>query len=255
MCLIAFRWEPGAPLPLLVAANRDEFYGRPTAPMAWWEGGRILAGRDLKAGGTWLGVSPDGRCAAITNFRDPRRTREEAPSRGAIPVAFLEGDQDAEAFLEGLRAEGQRYNPFNLLLHDGTRLLGYESRNDRVLSFAPGVHAVSNGDFDEPWPKVEAAVRSLLEHPEDEGGMLAGLSDPAPFPDERLPRTGVAIEWERALSPVFVRTPTYGTRCSTLVRMGREAVTVLEQRHSPAAPEGRSEFRFQKRSPTPIVPS
>ena len=163
MCVVGFQWHPGSPEPLLILGNRDEYYERPTAPLAWWEGGRILAGRDLQAGGTWLGVTRAGRVAVLTNFRDPTLIRPNGPSRGQLPVRFLEGDASASAFLEVLRPEAASYSPFNLLLYDGEDLLGYESRGDRVVRFEPGVHAVSNGAFDEPWPKVERLKEQLAQ--------------------------------------------------------------------------------------------
>jgi len=250
MCLIGFRWQPEGETPLLLAANRDEFYERPTAPMAWWEpesGGRsLLAGRDLQGGGTWLGLTADGRCAALTNHRDPARVREGRPSRGHLPVRFLEGRQDAGAFLEGLRREAQAYNPFNLLLYDGNVLLGYESAGDRVVPLEPGVHAVSNGAFDSAWPKVEALKMGLAGGLVDDRTLLSLLADGAPHADERLPETGVSLAWERALSPAFIRTPTYGTRNSTILHLGREEVAVLEQRFTWEGPSGRSEFRFRR---------
>jgi uncharacterized protein with NRDE domain len=246
MCIIAFHWQPDGPVPLVLAANRDEFYERPTAPLAWWEGGRILAGRDLQAGGTWLGVTPDGRLAAITNHRDPAQSKPDRASRGLIPVAFLNGELGARVFLEELRAQAGHYNPFNLLLFDGKDLLGYESRHAAVVPFNAGIHAVSNGDFDEPWPKVEALKLGLSAGLDNDEALLIRLGEAEPFEDGRLPHTGVTIEWERALSPAFVRTPTYGTRASTLLRLGRANVSILEQRYSEAGPEGRSGFRFQR---------
>jgi len=245
MCLIAFQWDPSGETPLVVAANRDEFYERLTAPMAWWEGGHLLAGRDLQAGGTWLGVGPGGRFAALTNHRDPSRTRPGRATRGLLPVRFLEVAHPAGAFLEELRPVAGRYNPFNLLVYDGRDLLGFESRHDRVVSFTPGIHAVSNGDFDEPWPKVQRLRAGLVDAEGDEA-LQSLLQEAEPFPDERLPSTGVDLEWERALSPAFIRTPTYGTRASTILRLGREAISMLEQRYSSEGPEGRSEYRFQR---------
>jgi len=244
MCLIAFHWRPEGPVPLIVAANRDEFYDRPTAPLAWWEGGRILAGRDLWSGGTWMGVSRDGRFAAITNFRDPLRSRKDAPSRGFIPLRFLEEGGSATDFLTWLRKEASRYAPFNVLVYDGIELLGYESRHDRNPPFAPGIHAVSNGDFNEPWPKVEALKAGLAMGEEDDEALLALLGDAQTFTDDRLPSTGVPIEWERALSPAFVRMPTYGTRASTILRLGRRRVTMLEQRFNAGGPEGLGAYEF-----------
>ena len=247
MCLIAVRWRPGSPEPLLLLGNRDEFYDRPSAPLGWWEGERLLAGRDLRAGGTWLGVTRDGRCAALTNFRQPGPPRPEAPSRGQLPARFLEGGLSAAAFLAVLRGEAGRYNPFNLLLFDGGILLGYQSRNDRVVPLAPGLHILSNGDFDEPWPKAEALRERLAgADPGDEAALLALLEDDHPFEEARLPRTGVPLVWERALSPIFVRTPAYGTRASTLVRIGRETVAVTERRFGAGGPEGALGFGFAR---------
>ena len=247
MCLIAFHWRPKGPVPLVLAGNRDEFYERPTAPLAWWEGGRLLAGRDLRGGGTWLGLTPEGRCAVITNFRDPSKTKSDRATRGLIPVRFLEGTQTALTFLEHLRQQVADYNPFNLLLFDGSDLLGYESHRDRVVPFAPGFHAVSNGAFDEPWPKVEAVKAGLVAHEEDDEALLTLLGNAQPCAEDRLPSTGVPLEWERALSPIFIRTPTYGTRATTIVRLGRRVAAILEQRFSQAGPEGLAEFRFDPR--------
>lgn len=244
VCLIAFHWQPGGPTPLLVAANRDEFYARPTAPMAWWEDRRILAGRDLEAGGTWLGLTPAGRFAALTNHRDPKASRTGTPSRGQLPVRFLECESSAAAFLDELGAEAGVFNPFNLLLYDGRNLLGYESRQDRRVAFSPGIHAVSNGAFDEPWPKVRVLKAGLAAGQVDDEALLALLAEARAYGDDQLPQTGVALEWERALSPAFIRTPTYGTRASTILRLGLETVTVLEQGFAREGPEGRSEFCF-----------
>ncbi len=246
MCVVAFRWEPGGEVPLLVVGNRDEFYERPTAPLAWWEGGAILAGRDLRAGGTWLGVSLAGRCAVITNHRDPSLARPDRFSRGQLPVRFLEGTPTAEAFLGELQKEADRYNPFNLLLFDGKDLLGFESRHGRVRAFAPGIHGVSNGDFDEPWPKVEVLKAGLAAPPGTDAALLTLLEDARPSSDGQLPSTGIPIELERTLSAAFIRTPTYGTRASTILRLGRDAVSILEQRFAFAGPEARTKIRFRK---------
>lgn len=246
MCLIAFRWQPGGPEPLLVAANRDEFYARPTAPMAWWEGRPILAGRDLEAGGTWLGLSPGGRFAALTNHRDPKASRTGTPSRGLLPVRFLEGRGTAGAFLDALRSEAPAFNPFNLLLYDGRDLLGYESRSGRRVAFEPGLHAVSNGAFDEPWPKTEALKAGMAVEGLDDEALSGLLADARVCEDGRLPRTGVALDWERALSSAFIRTPTYGTRASTILRLGSREISIVEQRFTFNGPEGRTEFTFKR---------
>ena len=244
MCLIGFRWQPGTALPLLVAANRDEFYERPTAPMAWWEGGQLLAGRDLKAGGTWLGMTRTGRFAALTNHRGPALVRPDGPSRGRLPIGFLEGEGSPDHFLEGLRREAGASSPFNLLLCDGTDLVGYESRSDRVVHFQAGFHAVSNGAFDEPWPKVTVLKDTLAQAGEDLEALLEALADDQAFPDASLPSTGVSLDWERALSPSFIRTPTYGTRASTVMALGRSAGTVIERTFTAHGREDERRFEF-----------
>ncbi len=244
MCLIGFHYRPDDPVPLIVAGNRDEYYDRSAAPLAWWEGGRILAGQDLWSGGTWMGVSRDGRFAALTNFREPQRSSNGRPSRGFIPLRFLDAGGSASDFLIWVRKEAPRYAPFNVLVYDGAELLGYESRHDQNVALAPGIHGLSNGDFDEPWPKVEALKEGMAKGLEDDEALLTLLGDPSPFGDDRLPSTGVALEWERALSPAFVRTSTYGTRASTIVRLGRKRVAMLEQQFSASGREGLREFDF-----------
>ena len=154
MCLIAWNWQPGSATPLLLVANRDEFYARPTRPLHWWEGGQVLAGKDLQAGGTWLGVSRGGRLAALTNYRLPNYDTTPKPSRGALVADFLQGDQDAAGYLAALAPHASNYNPFNLLLFDGRRLMGFESRKQRIVTMVPGLGAVSNADFGTPWQKL-----------------------------------------------------------------------------------------------------
>lgn len=245
MCLVGFHWRPGGPVPLLLVGNRDEFHQRPAAPMAWWAGDDILAGRDLQGGGTWLGVDRRGRLATLTNHRDPFTFQAGRPSRGELPVRFLRGTRTAADFLEALGAEAPKHNPFNLLLYDGRDLLGFESLTGRVLVYPPGVHAFSNGPLAAPWPKVEALRAGLASAPDRDEALLELLADTTPYPDDRLPRTGVPLAWERALSPAFIRTPDYGTRASTVVRVGRDSVAVVEQRFSASGPEGRTALRFE----------
>jgi uncharacterized protein with NRDE domain len=163
-------------------------------------------------------------------------------------VRFLEGTSTAASFLAQLRGEAAAHNPFNLLLFDGVALLGYESRRDRIVAVTPGVHAVSNGDFDEPWPKVARIVADFATIEADDAALLAHLAESQPFADGQLPRTGVPLEWERLLSPAFVRSATYGTRASTLLRLSRDGVSMLEQRFGPQGPEGRAAFAFRTSS-------
>ena len=233
MCLIAWNWQPDSPTPLLLIANRDEFYARPTAPLAWWENAPILAGRDLQAGGTWLGVSRTGRLAALTNHRDPTKQRADAPSRGKLVSAFLQSNANARDYLTGLASRADNYNPFNLLVFDGTQLLGLESRHARVLTMQPGIGAVSNADFLTPWPKLahlSGSLQKLLEQPQPKDEqLLALLHNPRIAADADLPATGIPLELERALSAAFVALPDYGTRACSVVRFEKDSVQFLEQ--------------------------
>lgn len=232
MCLILVAWRIHPEYPLVLAANRDEFFARAAAPAGWWhtapDAPAILAGRDLAAGGTWLGITHGGRWAGLTNFRDPARQDPGSPSRGALVADFLTGAESTAAALARLAGQGPRYNGFNLLISDGESLGIHESRaNDghgagRLL--APGLYALSNDLLDTPWPKVCAArsrlTRALLALP-DTAPLIDLLRDDRPAPDNALPRTGVSLAWERMLSSAFVRAPGYGTRCSTLILADR----------------------------------
>ena len=233
MCLIAWNWKPGSATPLLLIANRDEFYARPTAALHEWTDTDILAGRDLQAGGTWLGVSRSGRLAALTNHRDPTLQRADAPSRGKLVTGFLSSNLSAEAYLKALSQQAADYNPFNLLVFDGTHLMGLESRHARVLSLPTGVGAVSNADFQTPWPKLNALTNCLQQqidvgHPSD-AELLALLQDRLIAADDHLPTTGVPLLLERALSAAFVALPDYGTRASSVVRVGSGGIEFMEQ--------------------------
>lgn len=219
MCLIVLAWRPGHSLPLLVAANRDEFYARPTAAMAEWpDAPGLIAGRDLQAGGTWLGIGPNGRFAALTNIRDPRLT-QGTRSRGELPLQFLQGDQSPEFFLNELRHEAAQYSGFNLLVGDSQALWHFNSQSGQALALPPGIHGVSNADLDTPWPKLQQARTALADVLEaaDEASLFALLANPKRPDDRALPNTGVSLELERLLGSVFIASPTYGTRASTLL--------------------------------------
>ncbi len=233
MCLIAWNWQPDSPTPLLLIANRDEFYARPTAPLHWWHDAPILAGRDLQAGGTWLGISRSGRLAALTNHRDPANMRADAPSRGELVSAFLQTDSSAEDYLSALAERAASYNPFNLLVFDGTSLMGLESRHARVVAMQPGIGAVSNADFLTPWPKLarlSGSLQTLLGQTDpSDAQLLALLHNPHMAADADLPVTGISLEFERALSAAFIALPDYGTRACSVVRYEPDGIQFLEQ--------------------------
>ncbi|HEX4151819.1 MAG TPA: NRDE family protein [Steroidobacteraceae bacterium] len=233
MCLILVLWRARPEYPCVLAANRDEFHARPSAGAHWWtESPGILAGKDLQAGGTWLGVGRDGRFAALTNFRNGAPARSDAPSRGKLVTEVLESGASVADSLDRLRSAGPRYNPFNMLLSDGQRLGVYESVTGQGRELGPGVYGLSNHLLDTPWPKVRNAkmrLSSALTDLSDENAILRLLRDERPAPDHELPRTGVRLEWERLLSSAFIRAEEYGTRCTTLLRIDRDGEAQFDE--------------------------
>jgi len=241
MCILAWHWQPGSATELLLVANRDEAYARAASPLHHWQGGEVLGGRDLHAGGTWMGAGRRRRFAALTNFRTGNPPDPNAPSRGSLVHHFLVDHRSARATLEQLAPESQRYNPFNLLLWDGTELLGLEGRHGRIVALEPGWGGVSNADFHTPWPKLQrlqGALQRLPRAAQTDAALLALLADTTPAPAHALPRTGIRLEMERALSSVFIHTPTYGTRASTVVRLGPQGVAMTEQTYLHGRPAG-----------------
>ncbi|AUL99839.1 NRDE family protein [Pseudothauera hydrothermalis] len=233
MCLIVLAWRAHHDYPLVVAANRDEFLARPASAAHWWpDAPEILAGRDLEGGGTWLGVSRNGRFAALTNFRDPALRREGAPSRGLLVRDCLKTRDDAAQTLAGIAARSAHYAAFNLLVSDGEQLGLYASTTGEVRLLTPGIYGLSNHLLDTPWPKVRLArerfAAALGDEP-DEAAILALLRDREHAADEHLPHTGVGLEWERWLSPAFIRAPGYGTRCSTFLAVRRDGQVRLRE--------------------------
>jgi uncharacterized protein with NRDE domain len=223
MCLVLVVWKVHPLYPCVVAANRDEFHARPTAAADWWpDHPQILAGRDIQAGGTWLGLTRTGRFAALTNYRDPEQRRADAPSRGALVTSLLDSGASVAENLDHLQRVGANYNGFNVIFSDGERLGIYESVQGSGRELGPGIYGLSNHLLDTPWPKVRHAksrLEAALREMPDTAPLLALLRDDRPAPDDELPRTGVSIEWERLLSSAFVRAGDYGTRCSTIIRI------------------------------------
>src|SRR5882672_9816409 len=251
MCLVLVVWRVHPTYPCLVAANRDEFHARPTARADWWpDRPGILAGRDLEAGGTWLGVTRTGRFAALTNYRDPEQRRPEAPSRGALVTSILESGASVAEGLAYLREMGDRYNGFNLIFSDGERLGIYESLPGSGRELGPGIYGLSNHLLDTPWPKVQNAksrLEAALRELPDTAPMLALLRDDRPAPDAQLPTTGVSLEWERLLSSAFVRARDYGTRCSTIIRIDARGRAYFDEWswNSEGADAGRISLQFE----------
>jgi uncharacterized protein with NRDE domain len=250
MCLLTFAYNAHPDYPLVFAGNRDEFYERPTDPAAFWEDApHVLAGRDRKAGGTWMGVARTGHWGVVTNVRAPGTYRPEARSRGALVSEYLVETPDPETYLQQVADESEAYNGFNLLLGTPDQLLYLSSQEGVVHSVAPGIHGLSNDRLDTPWPKVEQAtadLRRCLEDAVEPEALLALLDQRTPFAEERLPDTGVGAETERLLSPMFIESENYGTRCSTVLLIDRAGhVTFVERTFEEGQPDGTRHFSFR----------
>jgi uncharacterized protein with NRDE domain len=219
MCLIVFAWRPSHSQPLIVAANRDEFYARPTQPLAQWvDAPQVYAGRDLEAGGTWLGLGGDGRFAALTNIRNPGQPLGRR-SRGDLVAQFLTGGQPVAEFLLEVAGRASEYGGFNLLVGTADTLHYLNASDPLPRQLSEGVYGLSNAGLDTPWPKLlkaRSALASQLNDPQPEA-LLAMLGDHQQAPIAELPDTGVGLATETLLSSVFIASPNYGTRASTVV--------------------------------------
>jgi uncharacterized protein with NRDE domain len=256
MCLLAFSYQSLADYPLVFAGNRDEFYGRPTAPAAFWDDApHVLAGRDLEAGGTWMGVTRAGHWAVVTNVRDPDAYRADARSRGDLVAAYLRSEPDPRDYLRGVADEADRYNGFNLLAGTPDSLYYFSTRSGEVEAVEPGVHGLSNDRLDTPWPKVRRAKEALRGTTADghvsEDALFDLLDDRRPAPDEDLPDTGMGLERERMLSPIFIEGDRYGTRASTILLIGRDGtVLFVERTFEDGDPAETRRFSFDASVPT-----
>lgn len=262
MCLILLAWQAHPRYPLVVAANRDEFYDRPAAAVHFWPQTKLLAGRDLEGGGTWLGMTRDGRFAALTNYRQPEPAPlpPGQPTRGALVRDFLLGQQAPADYLRQILRDKTcaAYRGFNLLcgtLADG---LWYGSNRSHhpPEPLSPGVHGLSNHLLNTPWPKVvtgRAALTRALKHLPEESALHALLHNPQTYPDEQLPDTGIDLARERLLSAGFIRSPGYGTRCSTILLLDAASYCSLDEWTVPVlgpgptepSPGSRRRYRFR----------
>ena len=237
MCLIAIAWQAHPAFPLVIAANRDEWRNRATQAAHCWpeqpNQPKLLAGRDMQAGGTWMGITKNGRFAAVTNFRDPSELRSNARSRGALVTDFLLGEAAPEVFLSQLAADVELYSGFNLIAGDRTRLFYLGSHAPEVHAIAPGVHALSNHMLDVPWPKVlraRAAMDGAMSDHDPAPRLFTMLSDASFAPDNELPDTGVGLELERRLSAPLIVGPSYGSRASTVLTVAQGGGVTFEER-------------------------
>jgi uncharacterized protein with NRDE domain len=222
MCLIFIALKNHPKYKLIVAANRDEFYDRKTAPASYWEDHpQILGGRDLQASGTWLGMTKSGRIGMVTNFRDPKNIHPKAPSRGKLVTDFLLDTSSGEKYLEKIEGHAKKYNGFSLIAGTVDDLYYLTNYREGVIILNSGLFGLSNHLLETPWPKVENGknrIQLLLKAAsvKDED-LFDILQDEAVSPDEKLPDTGLELPLERAMSAAFIRTSGYGTRCSTVI--------------------------------------
>lgn len=231
MCLIVFAWRPEHPLALRLAANRDEFYARPSATLGEWkEAPGLFAGRDLEAGGTWLGITASGRFAALTNIRDPRQPNRTR-SRGELSADFLRSDMSPQAYLQQVMRSAEQYAGFNLLLGDTTQLWHFNSHEGEARRLESGVYGLSNASLDTPWPKLVQARRALQTSTEaDDETLMAIMADNQQAADHLLPDTGVGLATERLLSSIFITSAAYGTRASTALALQQDGSWRIRER-------------------------
>jgi uncharacterized protein with NRDE domain len=223
--------------PLVLGANRDEFYQRPTAAMHFWEDPpNILAGKDLEQGGTWFGLGRNGSFAALTNYRNPAALKPEAPSRGEIIPEFLGSEQSPEDFIRDFTPKANAYNGFNLILGNPDRLFWFTNVTCKMEEIGPGIHGLSNRFLNTPWPKVESgkkALENVIQGPVTPDQLFSILKDSTVPGDPSLPDTGVGLEWERILSPLFIESPDYGTRSSIAMLVDQKKnINITERTYS-----------------------
>ncbi|AOD13997.1 NRDE family protein [Xanthomonas fragariae] len=235
MCLVALAWKAHPRWRLLLAGNRDELHGRPAAPLARWAApaDSVLAGRDLRSGGSWVGLGSDGRAAVVTNVRDPLATAS-GRSRGHLIADYLAGSLDARAYAHDLATAADEFPPFNLLLCDDQRCEHLSNHPPLARMLAPGIHGMSNGPLDAHWPKTAALTMVLRDWCAADSGDLqplwTALGNPATAPDAQLPHTGIDLSSERLLAAAFIKGTNYGTRASTLIAVDHQGHGLIHER-------------------------
>jgi len=238
MCLILFAYKVHPKYKLIIAANRDEAYARETASAYFWEDApEVLAGRDLEKMGTWMGVTTSGKFAALTNYRDPSETTVGKRTRGELVADFLKGPVNTQSYFLELANRREEYPGYNLLAGDLDELYYFSNRGGPLQKVEAGVHGVSNHLLNSDWPKVErgkAGLASIISEgqPDLVDRLFAHLKNADPAPDHMLPSTGVSLEWERLLSPMFIKSEGYGTRSSTVILMNEKEIQFYERVHT-----------------------
>jgi uncharacterized protein with NRDE domain len=238
MCLILIAHRADPRYRLVVAANRDEFFRRPTAAADYWsDAPHVLGGRDLEKGGTWLGVATDGRWAAVTNFRDGTSPEPGTRSRGGLVAGYIRGSTGAQAYVASMEHSAHEYHGFNLLAGDGAGVHYLSNKDDGPMMLAPGVYGLSNHLLDSSWPKVERGKLALREALAETAKpdrlietLLAALSDRSIAEARALPSTGISKDWEKRLSAAFIGAPGYGTRASTVLLIDHDVEVHFRER-------------------------
>jgi uncharacterized protein with NRDE domain len=240
MCLLSFVFDKNSETPLIVISNRDEFYDRATLPMHWWPGEGILAGQDQQAGGTWLGLSEQGRFAAVTNFRDLHQQHVstlDPLSRGDLVTSFLRSSLSANDWADNISSNLYQYGPFNLIIYDGKEMFYLNNQGDPKTELSCGCYALSNHRLDSPWPKVNharAQLKSILQNGNIDADVMSqlitALSSEKTYPQNTLPNTGIPLEWETLLSSPFIVSEGYGTRAASAVIISKTGLVQVVER-------------------------
>lgn len=256
MCLIVFAYKIHPDYDLILAANRDEAYRRPTRPAQFWNDyPSVLAGKDLKAGGTWMGINKMGGFAALTNYRDPAIVRDNPPSRGRLVLDYLTDEINAESYLKNVNTEDVRYMGFNLLAGSVKQFFHYSNQEKKLNRIESGIHGLSNHLLDTPWPKVEKAkkkLKKIIPGSFNEEAFFELLGDDIPADEEKLPDTGIGKKFERQVSPIFIKSEHYGTRNSTILLIDKSGKVVFEERRFKARTQkvdekNRFEFKINRK--------
>ncbi|MFJ7972881.1 NRDE family protein [Psychrobacillus sp. NPDC096389] len=253
MCLINFQFHTHPNYKLIVAANRDEFYDRKAEPAHFWKDApNLLAGRDLVGLGTWLGMTKEGKFAALTNYRDPSAVGSGKVSRGEIVQKFLVGSLSSKEYLQSLNRDKEKYSGFNVIIGDAEKLYYYNNIEGEITEIIPGTHGLSNKFLNTAWPKVEKGRESLKAYSSskmelDVDELFTMMTDSEVARDEELPNTGVGVELERQLSPLFIKIPNYGTRCSTVILVdNNNHITFSERTYTNGKFLSDQRFTFQQ---------
>ncbi len=249
MCLILFGYKVSRQYPLVLAANRDEFYNRPTAPMKFWKDiPSILGGRDLEQNGTWFGINKKGKFSALTNYRDPSSVKQNAPSRGELIVKYLLSKQSDKSFETHLLRDRHKFNGFNLLFGDINELFWFSNLKEKIVTIEPGIHGLSNKFLNTPWPKVKKGKQTLAKIIHDNintDSLFSMLNDQTEPDISLLPDTGIGHEWEKILSPLYIQSRVYGTRSSTVMLIDQnDNIEITERTYEPENKKHYSDIKF-----------